>query len=58
MSNTSDTRFRNTLTDLKDCYEAMDEDEDLDPEERARKQLIKLCVEIAENYGNKVEESS
>lgn len=47
--NMSYCRFSNTLQDLKDCYEHMDDD-DLSPEEQnAREKLIKLCQAIAED---------
>lgn len=50
MSNMSYCRFRNTLPDLKDCYEHM-EDEDLgDEEEEGKIQIIELCKKIAEEY--------
>ena len=49
--NMSYCRFRNTLPDLRDCLEHI-EDTDLSPaESRARQRLIKLCVEIAQDYG-------
>lgn len=48
MSNMSYCRFRNTLEDLKDCFEHLHEEGLFDEEERARKQLIKLCRDIAE----------
>lgn len=54
MSNMSYCRFENTVSDLKDCLDHMDE-KDLSPyEERARRRLIKICVEIAEDYGDEV----
>ena len=47
--NMSYCRFRNTLEDLKDCYYNIEDVEDMSYEEKiARKQLIKLCAEIAE----------
>jgi len=51
MSNLSYCRFRNTLIDLEDCQGFLwDNLEDLSEEEaRARKQLIKVCQEIAED---------
>lgn len=50
MSNMSYCRFRNTLQDLRDCYENMD-DTDLSAEEkRARRALLKLCDQIASDY--------
>ena len=51
MSNMSYCRFQNTLRDLRDCYENMDE-ELSDEENRARKQLIILCETIVENCTN------
>ncbi len=40
-------RFRNTLPDLKDCYDNI-EDLPADAEEaRARKCLVSLCITIA-----------
>jgi hypothetical protein len=50
MANMSYCKFENTLSDLRDCYDDLDR-EDLSPTEtKARERLIKLCVEIAENY--------
>jgi hypothetical protein len=48
-------RFRNTLADLKDCADALDEmGGDLetlpDDERRAAKRLIDLCLSIGEDY--------
>lgn len=56
MSNMSYCRFRNTLGDLKDCYEHMDAEEELRSEEetRARKRLIELCCDIFDEYGYEV----
>jgi hypothetical protein len=53
MANMTYCRFRNTVEDLEDCYEAMEEDVSSE-EERARKRLIKLACEIALNYGHEV----
>ena len=55
MGNMSYCRFRNTLNDLRDCQETLDNRERLskkyDREEwSAREKLIKLCREIADNY--------
>lgn len=53
MGNMSYCRFQNTLPDLRDCYENMDDDmEDKEEESRARKRLIKLCCKIAADYGD------
>ena len=40
-------RFRNTLMDLRDCYDNLNDDLDGD-EFRARAALIELCKDIAE----------
>ena len=43
--------FVNTVDDLQDCYDHMD-DSDLSPEETtARKRLIKICIDIATDFG-------
>jgi hypothetical protein len=49
MSNMSYCRFRNTFSDLLDCFENMEEGCSED-EARARIRLIKLCQRIVENY--------
>lgn len=50
MANMSYCRFHNTLEDLRDCYEHMD-DPDLSSEEaKARDRLIKLCQTIVDVY--------
>jgi len=42
-------RFRNTATDLQDCYDNIDETKDLpDEEARARGILIYICCQIAQ----------
>ena len=55
MSNMSYCRFQNTLEDLQDCVDALDEDTDplarLSPEERvAAKRLLKLCKQLASDF--------
>lgn len=56
MGNMSYCRFRNTLGDLDDCWDHLEEDmDDLSDEEKmARKTLIKVCCNIAADYGNEV----
>lgn len=54
MSNMSYCRFRNTLPDLRDCFENMDEPINDEDEEKARVRLIKLCMKIAEEYAEQV----
>lgn len=57
MSNMSYVRFENTLEDLKDCKEALDEGALNDVmnmsgfEREAMFELIELCSEIADEYG-------
>jgi len=53
MSNMSYCRFRNTLSDLRDCF---DNWEDIEPENteelQAQARLLKLCIQVARNYGD------
>jgi hypothetical protein len=50
-------RFENTLTDLRDCADALETEEEQDIakmsgwERAARTDLIALCCEIARKYG-------
>lgn len=49
-------RFINTLQDLRDCYDHMNDDNDdgmSDEEKRAKKGLIDLCKEIACDFEDK-----
>ena len=56
MPNMSYCRFRNTSEDLQDCLNHIDEVDDLNQEEKeAREKLIELCVQIADDYGEKGE---
>jgi len=56
MANMSYCRFQNTMDDLRDCADNMN-DSDLSYEEaRARRFLIKLCVRIADNYRGEIDE--
>lgn len=48
--NMSYVRFENTLRDLRDCYDHMD-DVESESEQKARGRLVKLCQEIADDYG-------
>ncbi len=55
MSNMSYCKFQNTLRDLQDCYDTIDQEVDDRNEERARKQLVKLCYDIADEFeGNEI----
>ena len=50
MSNMSYCRFENTLRDLEDCAEHLDDDLGSPSECEARRMLVKLCAEIAAEY--------
>ena len=53
MGNMSYCRFENTLVDLQDCAEYINETEGLsETEAQAREQLIELCRDIAEEFGD------
>jgi hypothetical protein len=55
MGNMSYCRFQNTLADLKDCKNALDEqefDELNSDEQHAAIDLIRLCMRIANKYGD------
>ena len=59
MSNMSYCRFRNTLADLRDCYDNMNdidlsEESDGNDEIAARQRLIDLCCDIALAYGDEI----
>lgn len=56
MGNMSYCRFENTLKDLRDCYNHMGDDDLSETEETARLQMIRLCKEIVEDFGDEVEE--
>lgn len=51
MANMSHCRFTNTASDLKDCYDHMDDDDMSEEEQRARRKLIRICDLIATDYG-------
>jgi len=52
MGNMSYCRFQNTLSDLQDCYDSMQDRDELSSEEkRAKDSLIELCAGIVSEYG-------
>lgn len=51
MANMPHCRFYNTVADLRDCYDHMDEHLDSLAEIRARAALIKLCQRVVDDYG-------
>ena len=58
MPNMSYCRFRNTLRDLRDCQQHMDESlEDDDDERSARSRLVAVCKEIVEDYAEYEDEA-
>ena len=50
MGNMSYCRFQNTLLDLRDCFEHMDDDDLGREEEDARRELIDVCIDIVEEF--------
>jgi hypothetical protein len=52
MSNMAYCRFQNTVLDLQDCFDSMNESDLSEEETRAKERLIKLCVDIACDFGN------
>jgi len=50
MTNMGYCRFRNTLRDLLDCQENMDNPIDDEEEAEARLELVRTCKEIADAY--------
>lgn len=61
MSNMAYCRFENTLTDLEDCYEHMDDSDYSDSgdaqdrEKSCRVSLIELCKRITQEYDYELE---
>lgn len=56
MANMSYCRFRNTLTDLRDCLDNMDDPNLSEEETRARELLIEVYSQIAADYGEQDDE--
>lgn len=54
MPNMSYCRFSNTLSDLRDCWQHMDEEGLSEEEQKARRKLIRLCDTIASDYADEV----
>lgn len=48
MANMPHSRFRNTLEDLRDCYDHLFDEGLSEEEERARRKLKTLCITIAD----------
>jgi len=56
MSNMSYCRFENTLSDLLECYDNMDDDDLSETEARCRIRLIQTCRNMLEDYEHEIEE--
>ena len=56
MANMSYCRFENTLRDLRDCYHNMDSDDLSQSEFYARKQMIEMCANIANQHEDLLDE--
>ena len=50
MANMSYCRFQNTVSDLQDCFDNWDE-KCSESEEKAKKRMLKICVDIACDIG-------
>ena len=49
MANMSYCRFRNTLEDLRDCSDNLDDTDLSEEEAKARKRLVKVCRSIVDD---------
>ena len=56
MANMSYCRFENTLRDLRDCYDNMDNDNLSKSEFYARKQMIEMCANITNQHEDLLDE--
>lgn len=55
--NMSYCRFENTVNDMIDCINNMEIDEYASTyEKRARKEFVELCVQVAKEYGDELED--
>ena len=56
MANMSYCRFQNTLTDLRDCYDHIDDPELSSEEDEARQNLTKLCSKISIEFDEDIDD--
>ena len=56
MTNIGYCRFENTLRDLEDCYEHMDDNDLSESEKKDRIRLIELCGNIFQEYEDELDE--
>lgn len=52
MGNMGYCRFHNTVENLEDCQEHMDDPDLSEEEQKARKRLIRICCDIAMDFDN------
>jgi hypothetical protein len=52
MGNMGYCRFTNTVENLQDCYEHMDDDDLSKEEKKARKRLIRICIDIVTDFAD------
>ena len=57
MANMSYCRFQNTVTDLRDCHEHIDDDDLSKEENRARTHLVTVCRQIAALFDDEADDS-
>ena len=50
MGNMAYCRFENTVKDMQDCIDHLDEQINSTVEERARDKFVKLCHTVVEDY--------
>ncbi len=55
MANMSYCRFQNTVSDLRDCEDNMDDSGLSYDEAHARRRLIERCIRIARDWSNELE---
>ena len=56
MANMGYCRFENTVGDLKDCYDNMDDSDLSATETKARERLLLMCKRIADDYESEIED--
>ena len=49
MANMGYCRFRNTLDDLRDCYDNLDDNDLSEEEAKARRRLVKVCQSVVDD---------
>ncbi len=57
MANMAYCRFQNTVKDLQDCYDHIDDDLTSDAELRAHARLVTLCRQIAAMFDDEADDA-